>query len=221
MLHRWDVTPDEAVALQEQLRGQVELTDALPLNAIRTVAGIDVSYREVGRAAVVVLALPDLRVVDQAVAERAVDFPYVPGLLAFREIPVVLDALARLRVMPDVLMCDGYGVAHPRRFGLAAHLGVYLDRPTLGCAKSRFIGTAADPGPAPGDQTPLLDAGEIIGMALRTRAGSKPVYVSAGHHLSLATAVALVRRCSAGYRIPEPTRLADILAAPGGRLGKA
>ena len=216
-MHSWDVTPEEAVALQEHLRGRVLATDALPLDAIRTVAGIDVSYRDVGRAAVVVLTLPDLTVVDQTVAERVVDFPYVPGLLSFRELPVVLDALDRLRVQPDVLMCDGYGYAHPRRLGLASHLGVYLDRPTLGCAKSRFIGTYTDPGPQLGDQSPLFDAGETVGMVVRTRAGTKPIYVSLGHRLSLATAVALTLRCSAGYRVPEPTRLADILAAPGQR----
>ena len=214
-MHTWEVTPEEAVALQEQLRGRVQTTDTLPLDAIHTVAGIDVSYRTLGRAAVVVLALPDLTVVDQAVAERAVAFPYVPGLLSFREIPVVLDALAQLRVQPDVLMCDGYGYAHPRRFGLASHLGVYLDCPTLGCAKSRFIGTHTEPGPQVGDHSPLLDAGETVGMVVRTRAGTKPIYVSLGHRLSLATAVALTLRCSAGYRVPEPTRLADILATPG------
>jgi deoxyribonuclease V len=212
-MHEWNVTPDEAVAIQEQWRTRVIADDTIDLAAIRTVAGIDVQYREVGRAAVVVLALPDLRVVDQATAEQAVAFPYIPGLFSFREVPVVLAALAKLTVQPDVLMCDGYGYAHPRRFGLACHLGVLLDRPALGCAKSRFIGTYAEPGPALGDQAPLRDDGEVIGMAVRTRPGTKPIYVSLGHRLSLDTAVALTLHCLAGYRVPEPTRLADIVAA--------
>src|SRR3954465_2186800 len=130
-MHSWDVTIEEAVAIQEQLRTQVQQTNRLPLGAIRTVAGIDASYQGVAKAAVVVMTLPDLQVVDQAVATRTSAFPYIPGLLAFREIPAVLEALARLKVAPDVLLCDGYGVAHPRRFGLASHLGVILDQPAI------------------------------------------------------------------------------------------
>lgn len=213
-MHNWDVSVDEAVAIQEQLRVQVRLTNRLDLDAIRTVAGIDASYHGVGKAAIVVMRLPDREVVDQAVAERSSVFPYTPGLLSFREIPVVLDALARLRVTPDVLLCDGYGYAHPRRFGLASHLGVYLDRPAIGCAKTRFIGTAGEPGPHAGDWAPLVDSGETIGAVLRTQVGTKPVYISAGHLIDLQTAIAVVLRCVGDYRLPEPTRLADILAHP-------
>lgn len=211
-MHEWDVSVEEAEALQERLRGLVRPVNGFDPAALRTVAGIDATYSDGGRAAVVVLSFPDLAVVDQAVAERPGVFPYMPGLLAFREGPVVLDALAQLRVHPDLLIFDGYGYAHPRRCGLASHLGVYLDRPSIGCAKTRFIGSAAAPGPAPGDSAPLRDAGETIGLVLRTRRQTRPVYVSVGHRIDLPTAAGLVLRCVRGYRLPEPTRLADILA---------
>ncbi|HMA35214.1 MAG TPA: deoxyribonuclease V [Chloroflexia bacterium] len=213
-MHRWDVSPAEAIAIQEQLRPLVRQTTTFALEDIRTVAGVDVSYRDVARAAVVVLARPGLERIDQSIALRPSTFPYVPGLFSFREAPAVLDALARLQRPPDLLICDGHGYAHPRRFGLACHLGVYLDRPCIGCAKSRLVGTHAAPGPNPGDWTPLVDDGETIGAVLRTKRETKPLYVSVGHRIDLAMAVAVVLDCLRGYRLPEPTRLADILAHP-------
>ena len=212
LLHGWDVTPTEAVAIQQRLRGTVSAANAVSLEALRTVAGVDASYKDESYAAVVVLSFPSLEVVDRAVARRRTTFPYVPGLLSFREVPVVLEALERLHTAPDLLLVDGQGVAHPRRFGLASHLGVYLDLPAIGCAKSRLTGTHEAPGPAQGDSTPLLDRGETIGAVLRSRAGTTPLYISIGHKIDLDTAVAVVVRCLRGYRLPEPTRLADRLA---------
>jgi deoxyribonuclease V len=209
--HEWDVTPTEAIAIQQRLRGLVRQTPEIALDQVSTVGGVDVSYSEVSRAAVVVLAFPSLEVVERAEAIRETTFPYVPGLLSFREIPAVLDALAKLTTQPDVLICDGQGYAHPRRLGLASHLGVFLDRPTVGCAKSRLTGRFVEPGPAAGDLTPLVDRGEVIGVALRTKPRTRPVFVSVGHRMDLGTSVALVLRCLRGYRLPEPTRLADKL----------
>ena len=219
--HRWDLSVEEAIALQDRLRPLVSHANTLTLDQIRAVAGVDAAYseREDGkgraRAAVVVLSFPNLEVIEQTTAVVESIFPYVPGLLSFREGPVVLAALARLRTRPDVLLCDGQGYAHPRRFGLACHLGVYLGRPTLGCAKTRYIGAHEEPGPNHGDRAPLLDRDETIGMVVRTRANTKPVFVSIGHQMDLPTAVEVVLRCTRGYRLPEPTRLADQLANHG------
>ena len=216
-LHRWDISAKEALALQKQLRPLVGQADTLALDQIRTVAGLDVSYvgregeTKQGRAAVVVLSFPDLKVIEQVTAVTEVIFPYVPGLLSFREGPALLAALERLETQPDVLLFDGQGYAHPRRFGLACHLGMYLDRPAIGCAKSRLIGTYAEPGPSQGDSAPLLDHGEVIGMVVRTKARVRPVFVSTGYRIDLQTAVAVVLCCTRGYRLPEPTRLADKL----------
>jgi deoxyribonuclease V len=184
--------------------------------ALRTVAGVDVGFDRQGsccRAAVVVLQLPALALEEQVVVERPVQFPYVPGLLGFREAPVALAALAALTTPPDLLVCDGQGLAHPRRFGLACHLGLLADIPSIGAAKSRLIGSHAPVGDERGDWQPLLDAGEVIGAVLRTRPCAHPLYVSSGHRISLASAIDLVLRCSAGYRLPEPTRRAHQLAA--------
>jgi deoxyribonuclease V len=216
-LHRWDISVKEALALQKQLAPLVGRASIFALDQIRTVAGLDVSYvrREgetvQGRAAIVVLSFPDLKVIEQATAVTEVTFPYVPGLLSFRESPVLLAAWKRLETQPDVLVFDGQGYAHPRRFGLACHLGLYLDRPAIGCAKTRLIGTYEEPGPSQGDSTPLLDDGEVIGMVVRTKARARPVFVSVGYRVDLPTAVALVLSCTRGYRLPEPTRLADQL----------
>jgi len=211
-LHDWDVTPVEAVALQQRLRGMVSATNAISLEALRAVAGVDASYKDDSYAAVVVLTFPELEVIERAVARRRTSFPYVPGLLSFREVPVVIDALERLHTAPDLIMVDGQGIAHPRRFGLASHLGVYIGLPAIGCAKSRLTGTHEAPDPAIGDHTPLLDRGETIGAVLRSRAGTTPLYVSLGHKIDLDAALAVVIRCLRGYRMPEPTRLADRLA---------
>jgi deoxyribonuclease V len=177
------------------------------------VAGIDVSVQgDVARAAVVVLNLEDLAFVDYALATQPVTFPYIPGLLAFREGPVVVEALEHLNTPPDLLIFDGQGLAHPRRLGIASHIGVLVDMPAIGCAKSRLCGWHAEPGEQPGSYAPLLDRGEVIGAALRTRQATSPVYVSIGHRVDLATSIWYVLACCRGYRLPETTRWAHRVA---------
>jgi deoxyribonuclease V len=211
--HRWDLSVDEARALQPRLAGQVVAETTFDPGAVRLVAGVDVGFRgDVARAAVVVLRFPDLAPVDYALGEAPVTFPYVPGLLTFREGPSVLAALEQLATWPDLFVFDGQGVAHPRRIGLAAHLGVLLDQPSIGCAKSRLTGTYDEPGQAVGDWAPLLDKGETIGAVVRSRAGVKPLFVSIGHRVGLPTAIDLVLRCTPRYRLPETTRYAHKLA---------
>jgi len=170
----------------------------------------------VARGAVVVLSYPELELVETRVVEGKVDFPYVPGLLSFREAPLTLAAFERLDIAPDLVLFDGQGIAHPRRLGLASHLGLFLDIPTIGCAKSRLCGHYDTLGLEPGGYAELVDGEEIIGAALRTKAGTKPVYVSIGHKVNLKSAINWVMRCCRGYRLPEPTRLAHLAA--GGRL---
>lgn len=212
----WPTDVREALALQEALRRRVRLED--DLGETRTVAGVDVAFpRRAGepkaRCAVVVLSFPQMQVLEQSLAEVPVTFPYVPGLLAFREGPAVQAALERLERLPDLFLFDGHGYAHPRRIGIASHMGVVLDRPSIGCAKRILYGHADPPGEHPGDRSPLLAPdGELLGYALRTRARSQPVYVSPGHRVSPDTAVALVLQCLRGYRLPEPTRLAHQLS---------
>lgn len=209
----WPTKVNEAVAVQQQLRQRVRLEDDLGTPA--TIAGIDTAFpeRTVARGAVVVLSYPDLQPLEQAVAHVPVTFPYVPGLLSFREGPAILEALSRLSSLPDLLLFDGHGYAHPRRVGIASHLGVLLDRPAIGCAKSILTGSASEPGYEPGDHTRLLSPdGELLGYALRTKRRTRPVYVSPGHRVSFETAVAVVMACVRGYRLPEPTRLADRLS---------
>ena len=212
--HRWDVTPDEAVAIQQRLRAEIsqaEPTEPITLDQIRTVAGIDVSYREIGRAAIAVFSFPDLELIEEVTATREVTFPYIPGLLSFREGPVVLTAFERLRTQPDLLIFDGQGYAHPRRLGLARHMGAYLNWPSIGCAKSRLTGRYDEPGPEPGAWSPLMSGREEIGRVVRTKARVKPVFVSVGYRITLPLAVEIVLRCTRGYRLPEPTRIADRL----------
>jgi deoxyribonuclease V len=213
--HRWDVSTNEAIAIQRQLRDQVLTTNGITLATLKTIAGVDASYQDKtgeAKAAVVVLSFPELEVIEQVVITRPISFPYVPGLLSFREAPAVLDALGLLRARPDLLMCDGQGYAHPRRLGLASHLGIYLGMPSVGCAKSRLIGSYDEPGPAQGSLSPLTDHGEVIGMVLRSKTGTRPLFISIGHMVDLATAVELVTRCLRSFRLPEPTRLADKLS---------
>jgi|YNPMSStandDraft_2_1061718.scaffolds.fasta_scaffold33794_2 deoxyribonuclease V len=208
----------EAVALQQQLRQQVVCDDRF--DAVQYVAGVDVSVEHqgnLGHAAVVVLRLPDMRVEEQAVVSASVRFPYVPGLLGFREVPIVLEALNRLQRLPDVLLCDGQGIAHPRRFGLACHLGLLTDIPAIGVAKSRLCGHHALVADERGAWVPLYDGAEVIGAVLRSRPGTKPLYVSPGHRVSLMSAIELVLRCVTHYRLPEPTRLAHHLISTGMR----
>ncbi len=219
--HPWNVSPREAVAIQHDLAGKVRETP-LP-RPVETIAGIDVSIRgdpgsgpgqALAQAAIVVLRFPALDVVDRAVWRAEVPFPYVPGLLSFREMPVILPALERLTVCPDVLVTDSQGRAHPRRFGLACHLGVLLDRPAFGIAKSLLVGTYDEPAPEKGSRAALVDkkTGEVLGTVLRTRANVKPVYVSVGHRITLEEAVALALACAPRYKIPEPTRQAHLLS---------
>lgn len=210
--HPWDVTPAEATKIQECLAPKVQ-ESPLP-DPVQTIAGIDVSIRDdTAQAAVTVLSLPDLDVVDQATHRCAVPFPYIPGLLSFRETPPVLPALEQLSVRPDVLMTDSHGRAHPRRFGFACHLGVLLNRPTLGVAKSILTGSPEEElDPEKGAWVPLVDDDETVGAVLRTRTDVNPVYVSVGHRITLDEALALTLDCSPRYKIPEPTRQAHKLS---------
>ncbi|MFC7328565.1 endonuclease V [Marinactinospora rubrisoli] len=210
----WPADPEAARAVQERLADRVRVAPLDP-GGVRLVAGLDVTYApgDTGLvAAVVLLELPDLRVVESHTVSAEPAFPYVPGLFAFRELPPLLRALRRLSAEPDVYVCDGYGLAHPRRFGLACHLGVLLDRPALGVAKSAFVGEAVPPARQRGSASDLRDGDEVIGRSLRTQDGVKPVYVSVGHRVDLDSACDLVLRVSPRYRIPEPIRAADRLS---------
>jgi len=216
--HPWSVTPGQARDIQASLRERVILEDAF--GPVQRVAGVDVGFPERGRtvrAAVAVLSFPDLELVERAVAQRPASFPYVPGLLSFREVPGVLDAMGHLEHAPDLILYDGHGYAHPRRFGAACHLGVLLDVPTIGVAKKRLVGTHGAVPESRGGWTPLFDGEEVIGAVLRTRVNVKPVYVSTGHRVGLESAVRLVMACTRRYRLPEPTRLAHHIASVEGR----
>ncbi len=225
-LHPWPHTAAEAIAIQKRLAPRVVLegdppeAGRLPAGRqVRLVAGCDLAFLDRGRkaalarAAVVLLSYPDLQPVEQAVVEAPTTFPYVPGLLAFRELPVLIRAFEKLEGTPDLLLVDGQGYAHPRRFGIACHLGLLLDVPTIGVAKSRLVGEHDEPAPAAGSRAELRHEGELIGTVLRSRDGGRPLYVSPGHRIGFAPAADWVLRLSRGYRLPEPTRLADRLAA--------
>lgn len=211
-LHPWDVTPKEAVAIQQQLRSNI-VSEKIS-KPIRTIAGCDISFdkgSDVVYAGVVVLKLPELVEVARSTAIANVKFPYIPGLLSFRESPAVLEAWTHLQTMPDALIVDGQGLAHPRRFGIACHLGLLLDLPTIGCAKSLLIGKFEEPASPAGSFSHLMDKEEIVGVALRTQNNVSPVFVSIGHRVTLEDAIQLVMQCSRGYRIPEPIRQAHLL----------
>lgn len=212
--HRWDVSPQEAMQIQRDLAARVIEQDQL--GGMHYVAGVDVGFEgennQTARAAVVVLRFPELAPVDYAVARLPVTFPYVPGLLAFREVPVILCALEHLETEPNVIIVDGHGRSHPRHMGIACHLGVLLDRPTIGCAKSILCGAADEPKDEFGAWAALIDRDEQVGAALRTRSGTTPVYVSIGHRVSLERAMDLVLKCCKGYRLPETTRYAHRVA---------
>jgi deoxyribonuclease V len=215
-LHAWDMPPQDAIRLQYRLARQVIADQPLPLDAIRLVAGVDVSVKDdVSRSAVVVLRYPELDVIETVTADRPTTFPYVPGLLSFREGAVILDALRRLESTPDVFVFDGQGTIHPRRIGIACHVGLFLDAPAVGCGKSLLTGRHAEVPAEKGSWVPVVDRGETIGVALRTRTNVKPVYVSVGHRATLETARELVLRCTTRYRLPEPTRAAHNAAALG------
>jgi deoxyribonuclease V len=213
-LHRWDLSPKEAVRIQRELSPRLVL--AWDGREVASVAGVDVSVKGGrARAAIVVLRFPDLEPIEGATAEADVAFPYVPGLLTFREGPVILGAWERLRSKPDLLLFDGQGIAHPRRMGLAAHVGLWLNRPSVGVAKSRLYGVHEPPGPDRGDASDLYDERDparIIGTVLRTRSGVKPVFVSPGHRIDAEHAVEFAFACCTRYRLPETTRWAHRVA---------
>lgn len=216
-LHEWDVGTARAREIQLELAGSV-VTDER-VRAPRLIAGIDISapdVRGIARGVVVVLGYPELNVVEVQVAEDMISFPYVPGLLSFRECPLILAACEKLRNAPDLVMVDGQGIAHPRRLGLASHVGLFLNSPSVGCAKSILCGRHEPLGEETGCRANLIDNGELIGAALRTRSNVRPVYVSVGHRIDLDSALKWVLNCCRGYRLPEPTRLAHLAAA--GRL---
>ena len=211
-LHPWDVTYREAVKIQKELKGKVILGKIA--SSPNYVAGLDVSYEKGTHrvwAGAVVLGFPDLTVVEKRWAEREVSFPYVPGLLSFREIPALLDVLTQITVEPDVIFCDGQGVAHPRGLGIASHLGVILKKPTIGCAKSRLVGDCDPVGELKGDYSFLRYGGSIIGAVMRTRQGVKPLFVSPGYGVALDDCIGMVRKTCSRYKIPEPIRQAHIL----------
>ncbi len=214
LTHSWVKTVAEAKKIQEQLRSQVITQDYL--GEVKYVAGVDIGFEDnyaISKAAVAVLSYPELELVDRAIARIPTAFPYVPGYLSFRELPAILAALPKLTINPDLILCDGQGFAHPRRFGLACHLGVLLDLPTIGVAKSRFIGTHEEIPLEKGNWQPLIDRDETIGVVLRSRTKVKPIYISVGHKISLPTAIDYVMGCLTKYRLPETTRWADKLAS--------
>jgi deoxyribonuclease V len=209
----WDGSTQDAIKLQREIAQRVEREDRL--GEVHHIAGIDVSansYTGLARAAVVIVAFPDLREVEVARAELPLAMDYIPGLLSFRETPVILEAVKQLHQSPDLLMVDGQGIAHPRRCGIASHLGVLLDMPSIGCAKSILRGKHEPLPDEVGTRAEMVDHGEVVGMALRTRRHANPLYISIGNRVSLTTAVSYVERCLRGYRLPEPTRLAHLRA---------
>ena len=212
-LHDWNLEPEAAIALQRELAQRIVREDQL--GEVHCVAGVDMALNEesgMARAAVVLLSYPDLEMLERHVYEEPVRMPYIPGLLSFREAPCVLGAFARLRQQPDLVMVDGQGIAHPRRLGIASHLGLWLDLPTIGCGKSILVGHHAHLSEEQGSWVPLVDKGETIGAVVRTRAHVKPMIISLGHRISLATSLRYVLACCRGYRLPEPTRQADKLS---------
>jgi deoxyribonuclease V len=212
--HSWRLTARQAIAVQRRLARRVRRCQ--PTRVLRFVAGLDAAFsldRKLCFAAVVLWDAEEGTATETHTATRPLTFPYIPGLLSFREAPALLAALRQLRRSPDVLMCDGQGLAHPRRFGIACHLGVICDLPSVGCAKSRLIGQHAEAGLRRGDFAALTDHGEVLGEVVRTQSGSRPLYISVGHRLDQETARVLVLRCAVRWRLPEPTRLADRLVA--------
>lgn len=213
MLHQWNLGIDEAKAKQRELAQKVVLEDQF--GEINYVAGVDMAINELSgmaRAAVVLFTFPDLAIVEKHVYEEPLRMPYIPGLLSFRELPSLLGALDQLKQKPDLVMADGQGIAHPRRLGIASHLGLWIDTPTIGCAKSILVGKHEPVGEAVGDWQPLIYYHQTIGAALRTRVKVKPMFISQGHKISLESSIQYVLACDKGYRLPETTRQADKLS---------
>lgn len=212
--HRWDVTAAEAREIQKGLRRRVKIGNGF--SKVRLVGGADVSFKKgKGCAVCVVMRFPELEIVEEVMVKGEIRFPYIPGLLSFREGPLLLRAFSRLREIPDVIIFDGQGIAHPLGLGLAAHMGVLLGKPTLGCAKSRLIGDYREPGLERGSVSALMYRGRRVGSVVRTRKKVRPVFVSPGHLVGFGSSVRLVLECGRGYRIPEPTRIADIRCGKG------
>jgi deoxyribonuclease V len=213
-LHEWNLPVQDAIALQNELAKRIVLEDRI--DEVKFVAGVDMAINEeheMARAAVVLLRYPEMEIVEKHVYEEPIRMPYVPGLLSFREAPAVLGAFRQLRQLPQIVMVDGQGIAHPRRLGIGAHLGLWLQIPTIGCAKSRLVGhNKTELGEEAGSWVPLYDKGEVIAALVRTRTNVKPLYISSGHLISLETSIRYVLECSKGYRLPEPTRQADKLS---------
>lgn len=215
--HPWNVTPAKAREIQQQLRCKVRAKNVASLRRVKYVAGVDISIRnDRAIAAIVVLDFQSLEIVDYATHEAKVPFPYVPGLLSFRECPTIIAAARKLRIEPDLILVDGQGIAHPRRVGIAAHVGLLFDKPTIGCAKSRLIGIHKEPKLRAGAAADLWDKEELIGSVLRTKNNVRPLYISIGHKIDLATAIKFTLACCRGYRLPEPTRFAHQVA--GGKV---
>lgn len=207
--HSWNLTPAEAIALQRELRDEVVSDRPIDLSKVELVAGVDVSVKDgQSQAAIVVVTYPGFLPVETVLARHPTPFPYVPGLLSFREGPVLEEAFGRLEAEPDVFLFDGMGIAHPRRIGIASHMGLWLERPTIGCGKTLLCGRYRDLPEEKGGMAPLIDKGETIGVALRTRTGTNPLFISPGHLTDIPTAAELVLRCALKYRLPEPIRLA-------------
>jgi deoxyribonuclease V len=212
--HPWVLTVEEATEIQQRLRQEVITTDQL--ETVQYVAGVDVGFEAEGtitRAAIAILSFPNLQLQEQSIARLPTQFPYVPGYLSFREVPAVLEALAQVKITPDLLLCDGQGIAHPRRFGIAAHLGLLVNIPAIGVGKSLLVGKHDEVPDQKGSWVPLIHKGETIGAVLRTRPGTKPLYISIGHRVTLSTAIDYVMRCTTKYRLPETTRFAHKLAS--------
>lgn len=216
MLHEWTQSPSQAKAIQLQLAKRVETQDKL--SAVNYIAGIDIGFEQqentcITRAVITVLEYPSLKVIDYVLYKQPTTMNYIPGLLSFREVPAALEAFKQLKIKPDLIMVDGQGIAHPRRLGVASHLGLWLDIPTIGVAKSRLCGKHELVANLKGAHTPLIDNAEVIGAVLRSKEKTNPLYISSGHRVSLTTAIDWVLNCLAGYKLPEPTRQADRLAS--------
>ncbi|MEN3931230.1 deoxyribonuclease V [Microvirga sp. W0021] len=213
-LHSWDLPPKEAIALQKKLAGQVIIDRPLDLSKVKLVAGVDVSVKDGwSQAAVVIIHLPDFHIIETVLAKQQTAYPYIPGLLSFREGPVLVEAFEKLQNIPDLFLFDGFGYAHPRRIGIASHMGLWLDKPTIGCGKTRLCGKYDTPSPQKGESAELVDKGETIGAALTTRDHCNPMFISAGHLCDLDSAIAATMLCTGRYRLPEPTRLAHKAAS--------
>ena len=216
-LHGWNLTPSQAITLQRELAGAIVTTGEV--SHVRFIGGADISVprgSRTARTAIVILGYPGLELIEVKSLVSELNFPYIPGLLSFREVPPILELFAKLHNKPDLLVVDGQGIAHPRRLGIASHLGLWLDIPTIGCAKSRLCGTHDEIGTEAGSRTGLKDGEEVIGEVFRSRAGSKPLYISSGHKISLENSVQWIISSTRGYRLPETSRLAHLAA--GGNL---